>query len=123
MPVSLADPQTVTISAATTPLPRTSVDKDESEYTSSDGLIRLSVSHSYGKRTRRLIRIDHAKMAPDAFRPTENVQVGMAVYTVFDLPGKGGYTPAEALAVWQGFNAQLSATSNAVVTKLLGGES
>jgi hypothetical protein len=99
------------------------VDKDESEYTSNDGLIRLSVSHSYGKRNRRLIRIDHAKMAPDAFRPSENVQVGMAVYTVFDLPSKGGYTPTEALAVFTGFNALLTASSNAVVTKLLGGES
>jgi hypothetical protein len=123
MPVSLADPQTVTISGATIPLPRTSVDKDESEYTSNDGLVKLAVSHSYGKRTRRLIRIDHAKMAADAFRPSENVQVGMAVYTVFDLPSRGGYTAAEALAIWTGFNSQLSATSNAVVTKLLGGES
>jgi hypothetical protein len=121
--MSLSDPQTVTIAAATSPLPRTSVDKDESEYTSGDGLIKLSVSHSYGKRTRRLIRIDHAKMAPDAFRPSENVQVGMAVYTVFDLPGKGGYNAAEALAVYTGFATLLSASSYATVTKLLGGES
>jgi hypothetical protein len=121
--MSLADPQTITIASATTPLPRTSVDKDESEYTSGDGLIKLSCSHSYGKRTRRLIRIDHAKMAPDAFRPAENVQVGMAVYTVFDLPGKGGYTSAEALAVFLGYQALLAASSNANVTKLLGGES
>jgi hypothetical protein len=47
----------------------------------------------------------------------------MAVYTVFDLPSKGGYTPTEALAVFTGFNALLTASSNAVVTKLLGGES
>jgi len=120
--MSLADPQTVTISAATTPLPRTSVDKDESEYTSGDGLIKLQVSHTYGKRVRRLVRIDHAKLAADVFKPTENVKVGMAVYTVFDLP-TAGYTAAEALAVWVGFNAQLTATSNAVVTKILGGES
>jgi hypothetical protein len=121
--MSLADPQTVTISGTTTPLPRTSVDKDEAEYTSNDGLIKLSTSHSYGKRARRLIRIDHAKMAPDAFRPAENVQVGMAVYTVFDLPAAGGYSAAEALAIWVGFNAQLAASSNTIVTKLLGGES
>nr|QDH87856.1 MAG: hypothetical protein H2RhizoLitter49830_000002 [Leviviridae sp.] len=120
--MSLADPQTVTISGTTTSLPRTSVDKDESEYTSSDGLIKLLASHAYGKRTRRLIRIDHAKMAADVFKPTENVKVGMAVYTVFDLP-PAGYTGAEALAVWTGFNTQLTATSNAVVTKILGGES
>jgi hypothetical protein len=120
--MALTDPQTVTVSGTTTPLPRTSVDETESEYLSSDGLIKLLVSHSYGKRTRRLVRIDHAKMAADVFKPAENVKVGMAVYTVFDLP-PAGYTGAEALAVWVGFNAQLTAASNAVVTKILGGES
>jgi hypothetical protein len=98
------------------------VDETESEYLSADGLVKLLCSHSYGKRTRRLIRIDHAKMAADVFKPAENVKVGMAVYTVFDLP-PAGYTSAEALAVWTGFNTQLTATSNAVITKVLGGES
>jgi len=120
--MALTDPQTVTISGTTTSLPRTSVDETESEYSSSDGLIKLLASHSYGKRTRRLIRIDHAKLAADVFKPAENVKVGMAVYTVFDLP-PAGYTGAEALAVWTGFNTQLTAASNAVVTKILGGES
>jgi len=122
MPMALADPQTVTISGTTTSLPRVSVDETESEYLSSDGLIKLLASHTYGKRTRRLVRIDHAKLAADVFKPTENVKVGMAVYTVFDLP-PAGYTGAEALAVWTGFNTQLTAASNAVVTKILGGES
>jgi hypothetical protein len=120
--MSFADPQTITISAATSSLPRTSVDKDESEYTSGDGLIKLLASHAYGKRVRRLIRVDHAKLTTDPFKPSENVRVGMSVYTVFDIP-PAGYTAAEALAVWTGFNAQLTASSNAVVTKLLGGES
>jgi hypothetical protein len=120
--MSFADPQTVTISGTTSSLPRTSVDSDESEYTSADGLIKLLASHTYGKRTRRLVRIDHGKFTSDPFKPTENVKVGMSVYTVFDLP-PAGYTSAEALAVWTGFNTQLTAASNAVITKLLGGES
>jgi len=98
------------------------VDSDESEYTSGDGLIKLLASHTYGKRTRRLVRIDHGKISADPYKPAENVRVGMSVYTVFDLP-PAGYTAAEALAVWTGFNTQLTAASNAVVTKLLGGES
>jgi hypothetical protein len=121
--MSFADPQTITISTVTTPLPRTSVGEDESEYTSSDGLLKLTASHSYGKRRRRVLRFDHSKMSADVFKPSENVSVGMAVYTVFDIPGKGEYTAAEALAIWIGFNAQITATSNALVTKLLGGES
>jgi hypothetical protein len=120
--MALADPQTITISAATSSLPRVSVDETESEYLSSDGLIKMTVSHSYGKRQRRLVRVDHAKLTADPYKPAENVRVGSAVYTVFDMP-PAGYTDAEMLAIWVGFNTQLTAASNAVVTKILGGES
>jgi hypothetical protein len=120
--MSLADPNSVTISGATTSLPRTSVDEDRSEYTSADGLIQLIASHDYGKRVRRMIRLDTSKLTSDPFKPAENVKVGMSVYTVFDLP-PAGYSNAEALAAWVGFNTLLTATSNAVVTKILGGES
>jgi hypothetical protein len=46
----------------------------------------------------------------------------MSAYVVFDLPPTG-YTPAEAKAIWDGFAAQLAASSGALVTKVLGGES
>jgi len=98
------------------------VGSDESEYTSGDGLVKETASHSYGKRTRRLVRIDHGKITADPFQPTENVKVGCSVYTVFDIP-PAGYTAAEILAIWVGFNTQLTATSNLLITKLLGGES
>jgi hypothetical protein len=120
--MSFADPQTVTISAVTTPLPRVSVDEYESEYMSGDGLIKLSASHTFGKRNRHLLRIDHSKLAPDPFRPAENVKVGMSSYLVFDLP-PAGYTAAEALAVYTGFKTQFSASSDTLIVKLLGNES
>lgn len=120
--MSFADPQSVTISAVTTPLPRVSVGDDRSEYQSADGLILLTASHDYGKRTRRMLRLDTSKLTSDPFRPAENVKVGMSVYTVFDLP-PAGYTAAEALAAWTGYITQVRATSDLLVTKLLGGES
>jgi len=121
--MSFTDPQTITIPPGSAiSLPRTSVGDDRSEYQSGDGLNLLTVSHQYGKRIRRMVRFDTSKMAADVFKPTENVKVGMAVYTVFDLP-PAGYTPAEALNVWVGFRTQLSATSDALISKLLGGES
>jgi len=120
--MSFADPQSVTISAATTPLPRVSVGDDRSEYVSGDGLISLTASHDYGKRTRRLLRIDTSKITADPFKPADNVKVSMACYVVFDLP-PAGYTPAEALAVYTGFKTQFSASSDLLITKLLGGES
>lgn len=122
--MALSDPQSITISAVTSPLPRTFAEGDESHYTSADGLIQLSLNHTFAKqgRIRRLLRLDHSKLTSDPFKPSENVKVTMAVYNVFDLP-PAGYTAAEALAVYTGFKALYTASSDAIITKLLGGES
>jgi len=124
LPVAFTDPQSVTISAVTTPLPRTFSSGDESSYTSADGLIKLSVNHSLVKqgRARRVLRIDHSKLTSDPFKPSENVKVSMANYIVFDLP-PAGYSNTEALAVYTGFKTAFSAASDALIVKLLGGES
>jgi hypothetical protein len=124
MPMALADPQTITISAATSPLPRTFSEGNESAYTSADGLIKLSVNHTVVKqgRTRHLIRIDHSKLSPDPYKPTENVRVSTAMYIVLETP-PAGYSAAELLAVWTGFKTLFTASSDALVVKALGGES
>jgi hypothetical protein len=46
----------------------------------------------------------------------------MSNYIVFDVP-QAGYTASEALAVYAGFKGLFTATSDAMITKLLGGES
>lgn len=122
MPMAFTDPLSITISAVTTPLPRTSMADDESKYTSADGLIQVLASHDSGKRLRHVLRINHSKLAADPFRPSENVKVSMSHYQVFDLP-IAGYTAAEVLAVYTGFKTLYTATSDALITKLLGGES
>lgn len=120
--MSFTDPQSITISGTTIALPRTSVGDDESEYSSADGLTKLSANHSYGRRTRRVLRIDTAKVAADPFKPAENVEVSMSLYMVFDLP-VAGYSNTEAFAVYTGFKGLYTGTSDAMITKLLGGES
>lgn len=120
--MSFTDPLSITVSGTTSALPRISVGDDESEYASGDGLIRVQASHDYGKRTRRLLRVDASKLSPDPYKPAENVKVSMSHYIVFDLP-PAGYTAAEALAVFTGFRTLYSATSDAMISKLLGGES
>lgn len=124
--MSFTDPLSVTISAVTTPLPRVGDadgNVDGSVYQSADGLIVVTASHQTGgKRTRRLIRIDTNKITADPFRPAENVKVGMSNYLVFDLP-PAGYTNAEAQAVYTGFKTMITASSDLLITKLLGGES
>jgi len=122
MLMSFTDPLSIVIGGVTSPLPRTSVGDDESEYTSSDGLIHLSARHDYGKRTRRSLRVDTSKMTADPFRPSENVKVSMSTYMVFDIP-PAGFTAADQLAVYTGFKTLYSATSDAMIVKLLGGES
>jgi hypothetical protein len=118
------DPQSVTISGVATSLPRVSQEGDESRYLSSDGLISLEASHSSNKnsRLRHLLRLNHAKLAPDPFRPAENVKVSMSNYIVFDVP-VAGYSLAEMAAVYAGFKGLYTATSDALINKLLAGES
>nr|UJQ85653.1 MAG: hypothetical protein 2 [Leviviridae sp.] len=122
--MSFADPQTLTIApASAVSLPRTSVGDDTSEYASGDGLLQLVASHNYGKqRTRRMLRVNTSKVTSDPFKPAENRKVSMSYYIVFDLDPTA-YTAAEALAVFAGFNTQITASSNLLITKLLGGES
>jgi len=70
-----------------------------------------------------VLRLDHSKVTPDPFIPAQNRKVSMSNYLVFDLPADAGYTSAEALAVYVGFKTQFTATSDLLITKLLGGES
>jgi len=116
-----SDPQSVTISGAAISLPRTSSGVNSGIFTAADGSAILSVSHTYGRRIRRFIRIDHSKIAPDPLVSAQNIKHSMSYYLVADVPVTG-YTVAEAKAVYDGFVGQLNASSGALVTKFLGGE-
>jgi hypothetical protein len=123
--MSFADPQSVTFPAplaGTISLPRVSVGVNASQYTSGDGLVSLSASSQIGKRTRRVLRLDHNKISADVFLPATNVKQSMSVYLVFDLPTVG-YSVAEESAVYQGLKGAMTASTDLLITKLLGGES
>lgn len=122
--MSFTDPLSITISATTSPLPRIDVDGNKAVYQSSDGLIKVTADHdeSKDKRARRVLRVDHSKLTANPHIPAENVRVSMSHYIVFDVP-PAGYTAAEQLAVYTGFKTMYSASTDALITKLLGGES
>jgi hypothetical protein len=120
--MAFTDPQSVTISGTAISLPRVSTGQGTSQYQSADGLVSLVASHAYGRRTRRVLRLDHSKITADPFIPAQNSKVSMSNYIVFDLP-PAGYTNTDALAIYAGFKAAFTATSDALITKLLGGES
>lgn len=119
--MSFADPQSVTINAVAISMPRTSSGVNTGVFTAADGLTRETVSHSYGKRTRRTIRIDVSKISTDPLLPAQNVKFSSSVYLVVDAP-IGGYTNTELKQVADGFLAMLTASSGAKITQLLGGE-
>lgn len=118
--MAYADPQSVTIDGTATSLPRTSSGVDTGAFTAADGSLKLAVSHQYGKRTRRQIRLDHSKIAPDPLLSV-NTKYSMSAYIVIDTPPTG-YTLAEAQKIVAGLTAYLTASSGANVAKLLGGE-
>lgn len=120
--MAFTDPQSITISGVPISLPRVSSRENASDYLSSDGLVKLVASSAYGRRTRRTLRVDHSKISADVFIPSQNVRQSMSCYIVFDTPASG-YTNAEQKAVYDGFKTLITASSDALIVKLLGGES
>lgn len=116
-----SDPQSVTINSIAVSLPRISGGVNSGTFKSNDGLVTMKVAHSYGRRNRRKIELDHSKISADPFLPATNVAVGMGCYLVVDVP-PAGYTVAEQKQVVDGFIAALNASSGALITKFLGGE-
>lgn len=119
--MAFADPQSVTIAGVATSLPRTSSGANAGGFSSSDGLVKLIVSSSYGKRTRRTLRLEHSKIAADPFVTGVNTKYSMTCYVVVDVP-QTGYTVAQQKEVVDALVAYLTASTGAKVTQLLGGE-
>jgi hypothetical protein len=119
--LAFSDPQSVTIGTVQT-LPRTGQGISTGNFTAADGNTKLTISHAYGKRNRRQVRVDAAKVAPDPLISSTNIKYSMSAYLVVDVPPTG-YTVAEAKLVIDGLVTWLSASTGANVTKLLGGES
>lgn len=120
--MAFADPQSVTINAIANTLPRTSSGDNNGTFRKDDSTVELKVSHSYGKRVRRVIRLTHNKVATDPLMPTVNVPYSTSISLVVDAPVVG-YTIAEQKQIIDGLTAYLTASTGARVTQLLGGES
>jgi len=119
--MALNDPQSITISGTAVSLPRTSSGVNQGTFSASDGTVVETVSHQYGKRTRRLVRVDHSKIAPDPLISDRNIKHSLSAYLVVDAPITG-YTVTEAKDVVKGLVTQLTASSDAVLVKFLDGE-
>jgi len=120
--VAFSDPQSVTVSGTAISLPRTSSGQSNGGFTSADGLTSLTVSHQYGKRNRRMLKLTQKKTAASLLDPSRNEVYNQSVWVVFDVP-TAGFTVAESKALGDALTAYLSASTGARITQLLGGES
>lgn len=118
----LADPQSVTINAVANSLPAVVRNGASSTYQKDDGTVKLTVSNSVGRRTRRNVRLDFKKVAPDPLISAQNIIYSMSCYLVVDVP-PSGFTITEQKQIADGLTAWLTASSGANLTKVLGGES
>jgi hypothetical protein len=120
--MAFADPQSITINSIALTLARTDQDP-QGIFITSDSLVKETIgqSNSGTNRLRRLIRLDHSKIAANPFDSTLNAKYNMAVYVVVDVPAVG-YTVAEQKLVTDGFMAYLTASSGSKMSQLLGGE-
>lgn len=117
--MAFADPQSITVNSVSISLPRTGF--SPSTFRSADGTVVETISHNYGKRTRRSLRFDLSKIAADPLISAQNIKYSMSAYLVVDVP-QTGFTVAEAKQLIDGMMSYLTASSGSKITQLLGGE-
>lgn len=118
----LSDPQSLTISGSAISFPRTSTAQDLAVYTASDLTRKLRVQHSLGKRIRRVARLDREKTAADPLFPAQNRPYTMSCYVVMDVP-TFGFSVTEVVDEVAGLTTWLTASTNANLIKIAGGQS
>ena len=115
------DPQSITVSGSAKTLNRTSSTENGGKFATADRSRQMSVSHSYGKRVRHTVRLQSDTLVANPLVAGQNINQSMSIYFTVDMPN--GYDAASAKAEADGFLGNLTATSGANLTKLLGGES
>lgn len=86
-------------------------------------LLKVTASHQYGRRTRRVLRCDYSDNAGPTLIAGSTTPRSMSCYIVFDIPSAGLFTATDQLALFNGLKGTWSATTDALMKKVLGGES
>jgi len=125
--MALSDPISITIGAGTHSLPKTAMVEARSTYTKDDGTVKFTVSHQdvgrgANAKIRTVARLDTVDIAADPLQAGINREAPFEVYTVIVRP-KVGVTLAAQKDKVKGLIGTLTASTDAVLTKILGGES
>lgn len=120
----LADPQSVTLNSVATSLPKVAAGEFLGIYRKDDGTVQLDVAHTPSGKTkwRRKIGLNTTDISPDPFQPSLNREIPFKVYLVVEAPTAGIALAAQKDKV-MGLLNSLTASSGALLTKFLGGES
>jgi hypothetical protein len=116
----LADPQSVTINAVATSLPRVSpLSPTANQYVSADAKTTLTTKqNTTAKRFRREVRLSQTKIAADPISAV-NAEAGTSVYFVVDEPRNGVFTDLEIGYLIDALKGWLTSAN---YNKVLGGE-
>jgi hypothetical protein len=128
-----SDPITLTpgasFDAGTVSLPRVSQQGTISVYqagpltVNAGSLLKITASHQYGRRIRRVLRCDYSDNAGSTLISGTTAPRSMSAYVVFDLPSNGSFNATDQLSLFNGLKGTWSATTDALMKKVLGGES
>lgn len=89
-----ANTQTVSVNGTGAQLPRIAFGDRRGTFENVAAGLRLTISHTLGKRQRKVVRIDHSKTVTDPLLAGVNRAVSASVYSTVDMPNVG-YSPSE----------------------------
>lgn len=103
-------------------LNKVGVDASGTTFRTADGSLELTVMHSYGKRTRRAVKLKFLSTQPDTYQTDHWVPTDMSVTIVMDVPKYPLLTQNNQLDVAKAAMSFLTSTSYANLYKLIEGQ-
>jgi hypothetical protein len=121
--ILLTDPQAVTVNAVAQSLKRTGMGPNSGTFMTNDGAFKLTVSHNVGNVNQRLIRLDRTQTVANPLTTGEYFETTDSVWLVSRTPRVGTLTVVQQKHLVDGFLVALQASSGALISQILGGES
>lgn len=116
----LADPQTITLNNGAKTANRVLTGTALGSFRTADGSATIEVETALGKRIRTVARVVESRVSPDPLTGINQLE-GQTIALTINRP-VDGFTEAEVLASVKGFIGWLTATSDANLKKIIGGE-
>jgi len=118
----LTEPQSVTTDAAHS-LPRTGMNTHSGEFSNPTDGYDYVVTHEYSSaRQRHVVWLEQQKIVTDPLFSTQNKQVTARVTLTVSSP-QSGFTPTQPKELAKGLIGNLTASTDANLVKIIGGES